>query len=940
MTMKMTLHESTAAPEFFAWARYRHGARAQKAAQGVGFSPSASDRARRSALSVIRLQAVVIGLYLVVLAPSARGQIDFQARRDFLGTTNGPGDVFSGDFDGDGLRDLASLVQTGIDFYQGRGDGTFQTTRNIPSARAFLGAAGDVNADGWMDIVATRDNILAYLGTGGPTIFSMPVESISDRCDGRPVLGDLNEDGFLDVVTADGCAEQLSLFLGDGSGGFSFLSALPAFVFVLSPVVEDLDRDGHLDIAISLGSPPRVDLHFGRGDGSFEAPRSVPLAREICWMISLDANNDGAPDLAGYSGFFGAVALLVNNGAGSFGAPVLFEGGAATANRIGAGDLNSDGLPDVVVLGNDPARTFFTPVVSWILSDGSGGYGEPRVEREGYLPFGLALDDLNGDGHPDVVTSASQGSDLAVHLGDGLGGLGPFARSITVPFNREFVGSVAADWNRDGFPDVVVAQHGGLDDDALLFAGQPDGSLVQLSVVTTSHAGRDLVDGDFDGDGLLDVALVDKSVGIFFGDGAGGFSAAPARVLPSDAAGIDRGDFNEDGLLDVVVTLPAEDQVWILAGDGLGGFLTPAILGGDFRSVTAADVDGDGHLDYGLTGGSSGSRVYFGNGAGWIVRFEAIPHQASGAKDMALVDMDGDSLVDVAVYGSVPSFELGRLSIVRNSSGRTFQFVENHVVPDSPSVIEPLDADGDGIVDLACASQVSTNVRVLRGRGDGTFETPPFSFGCGVGVVGLRMAVADFDGDGRSDIVVPTSGSGDLSVLYNRTPQHPGKAVRCLEGGVNAGRGTLADVLLVNGSAGDPTNRSLSLGTTDSLQVSLAQPPSRRTKPKSNFALFAWTRVPSDERVVALPLETGCLAFPIPATGGGPQPRRTWNNLGHFPLLGVPDFPSSPAPSTPLNLPEGLGARATFTLQGLIRDDGSRGRKGVSPTNGIVVRVQ
>ena len=792
-----------------------------------------------------------------------------------------------------------------------------------------------------MDLVGIRSNkILAFLGTGTPTVFSAPVESAYGGCDGRPALGDVNEDGFLDVVTPDGCVDQLSLLLGDGSGGFTFLSALPAFEFVFSPVVEDFDLDGHLDIAINLGAPPRVDLHFGRGDGSFEAPRSVPLGREICWMISLDANNDAAPDLAGYSGFFGAVALLVNNGAGSFAPPLLFEVGAAPANRIGAGDLNSDGLPDFVVLGNDPARTFFTPVVSWILSDGSGDYGEPRVEREVYQPFGLALDDVNGDGHLDVVTSASQGSDLAVHLGDGLGGLGPFARSIVMPYDI-FVGSGAADWNGDGLPDVVVAQFGSdLDDDASLFAGQPDGSLVQQSVVTTSHSAVGLVEGDFNGDGLLDGALVEASLGVFLGDGVSGFSAAPARTLPSDAAGIDRGDFNEDGLLDVVVTLPDEDQVWILPGDGSGGFRSPAIIGGDFRSVTVADVDGDGHLDFGLTGGSSGSRVYFGNGAGWIVRFEAIPHQASGAKDMALVDMDGDSLVDVAVYGSEPSFELGRLSIVRNSSGRTFEFVENHVVPDSPGVIEPLDADGDGIVDLACASQVSTNVRVLRGRGDGTFETPPFSFGCGVGVVGLRMAVADFDGDGRSDIVVPTSGSGDLSVLYNRTPQHPGKAVRCLEGGVNAGRGTLADVLLVNGSAGDPTNRSLSLGTTDSLQVSLAQPPSRRTKPKSNFALFAWTRVPSDERVVALPLETGCLAFPIPATGGGPQPRRTWNNLGHFPLLGVPDFPSSPAPSTPLNLPEGLGARATFTLQGLIRDDGSRGRKGVSPTNGIVVRVQ
>ena len=89
-----------------------------------------------------------------------------------------------------------------------------------------------------------------------------------------------------------------------------------------------------------------------------------------------------------------------------------------------------------------------------------------------------------------------------------------------------------------------------------------------------------------------------------------------------------------------------------------------------------------------------------------------------------------------------------------------------------------------------------------------------------------------------------------------------------------------------------------------------------------------------------LPLDSGCLALPILATGGTPRPKRTWNNLGYPNLLGAPDAPSSPAPSTVLDLPGGIGRSITFTLQGLIRDDGAAGAKGVSPTNGIVVRVE
>ena len=107
----------------------------------------------------------------------------------------------------------------------------------------------------------------------------------------------------------------------------------------------------------------------------------------------------------------------------------------------------------------------------------------------------------------------------------------------------------------------------------------------------------------------------------------------------------------------------------------------------------------------------------------------------------------------------------------------------------------------------------------------------------------------------------------------------------------------------------------------------------------TRFVLYAFVTAPnaSTAREIAL-LSIGQTAMPMPLSEASPKLKRTWNNLGHPGLLGAPDFPSSPAPSTVLNKPSGLGRIGTFTFQGLILDPLSPG--GVAAvTNGIVLQV-
>ena len=158
----------------------------------------------------------------------------------------------------------------------------------------------------------------------------------------------------------------------------------------------------------------------------------------------------------------------------------------------------------------------------------------------------------------------------------------------------------------------------------------------------------------------------------------------------------------------------------------------------------------------------------------------------------------------------------------------------------------------------------------------------------------------------------------------------------CLPGGVG-GAATPNDVLFVNGQVGD-AQRMITVQTGDPLAITMASPPSR-TGQSSRFVLYAWRAVPSASPLQILPFQVGVLCLPPPLSLDVPKPRVVWNNLGAPGRLGQATKPSTPAPSTVLNLNNGLGSPITATLQGIIQDDDSDSPRGLSTTNAIVLDV-
>ncbi len=199
------------------------------------------------------------------------------------------------------------------------------------------------------------------------------------------------------------------------------------------------------------------------------------------------------------------------------------------------------------------------------------------------------------------------------------------------------------------------------------------------------------------------------------------------------------------------------------------------------------------------------------------------------------------------------------------------------------------------------------------------------------GLVRVRTPI----GTGTVDVVVRNS-NGDSP----RTARfgYVAPEIHARRGNVNVATGDVADVLFLNGSAGDPATRLLDVAVSAPLSIDVVSAPSRAVSP---FALYLWRRLPAALTLVDLPFGIGRMVLPAPASGGSPQPLIVWKNIaGHERILGAATRPSNAAPSNVLALPSGVPRALDFTIQALIRDDASQIPQGVSVTNAILVRVR
>jgi Calx-beta domain/FG-GAP-like repeat/FG-GAP repeat len=366
---------------------------------------------------------------------------------------------------------------------------------------------------------------------------------------------------------------------------FSPATSFPVGTNPQAVVTADFNNDGHLDLATANPGLNSVSVLLGDGTGGFgaaiDSAGTTNDAFERASVTVADFNNDGQLDLAtvmyGYYEYstFGRLDVRLGNGDGTFQSPTLVRAGSPLA--VAAGDFNNDGKSDLVVTSDFQGEQGFVQV---LLGNGLGGFTTSGSGVGSNFDPVLAVGDLNGDDNLDAVAVAGEfGSDGAAFVGNGRGGL--FAASTFSSTSYLPAWAVAvADFTRDGIPDLVVS--GGAVE---IFTGLGDGTFDEPIVHSANgyeHTG--VAVADFNGDGQLDAVTSDADTGTvsaLLGNGNGALTYTEAYAVGLSPSAIVVGDFNGDGRPDVATANAGSNTVSVLLNDGTWTPPPPALRIGD-----------------------------------------------------------------------------------------------------------------------------------------------------------------------------------------------------------------------------------------------------------------------------------------------------------------------------------------------------------------------
>jgi hypothetical protein len=311
-----------------------------------------------------------------------------------------------GDFNGDGFPDLAITnipINTGCDInglfgnvcssvaiLLGNGDGTFQGANQsgLGGHLPVSVAVGDFNGDGIQDLAVANLNsanvdILLGDGKGGfSEAKNAPVGvGTQPSC---VAVGDFNGDNKADLAVTNGNDGTVSILLGNGDGTFASASGSPFSVGnrPASVGVADLNGDGKPDLAIVNQTDSTVAIFLGNGDGTFQAPKTFGVGGLPISVAIRDFNLDGKLDLAIVNRLSDSVSVLLGDGTGSF---TIGAHAAVGQNPLAGafGDFNGDGQLDMAVtnLSNSTASIVLNntditpPVTSATANPGPDVYG-------------------------------------------------------------------------------------------------------------------------------------------------------------------------------------------------------------------------------------------------------------------------------------------------------------------------------------------------------------------------------------------------------------------------------------------------------------------------------------------------------------------------------------------------------------------------------------
>jgi hypothetical protein len=483
----------------------------------------------------------------------------------------------------------------------------------------------------------------------------------------------------------------------------------------------------------ALASPTSINV----GDASATTQSTAgsiafPLTRsgDLSYPVDVQYHTHDGTAISGsdYTGGSGALHLAAGQGSATLSIPITASSGMTTADK--QFQLVIDGA-----IGSGSPMQFSAPA---------------SASSAGLDPIAVTTADINGDGRPDVVSLDNIGTDVQVYLNTTAPGATTASFAAMQPVSLEQTGNpepysvVATDVNGDGHPDLVVSTQVG--NVTVLVNTTPPGattvSFAPAQIFATSNNSQTINVVDFNGDGRPDIEVAVTGLGSIEvllnttapGASSASFSAAKSFAISGYGRSAAVADFNGDGLPDLAGV--ANSTVTMLRNTTQPGASDASVAaaqnfnsGGDSPlQVRAADVNGDSRPDLFVVDEDGGVSVLLNTTAAGAKSFSFAPAVVF-AKDVlagsiAIGDIDGDGRPDLVLPNNANG--TGTIAVLRNTT--------------APGASAPSFADA-----------------TLFALGN---------------VYPLFAALADFDGDGRLD-VVSSNGDGTVSALLNRTPAPP-----------------------------------------------------------------------------------------------------------------------------------------------------------------------
>ncbi len=638
-------------------------------------------------------------------------------------------------------------------------------------------------------------------------------------------VGDFNGDGKPDLALTGAIDNNtVAILLGNGDGTFTLASSPTTANYPIAIAVGDFNGDGIPDLVVANSPAWTLTILLGNGDGTFTAVQESPAAGEYPYAIGVgDFNGDGKADLAVVDIDSNTVTILLGNGDGTFTPGPQSPATGVAPVAIVVGDFNGDGIPDLAVANENNAQP---GSVTILLGNGDGTFrAAPSVNLSG-SPHSMALGDFNGDGKPDLaLTGVNANNTVAILLGNGDGTFTPGPQ--TPATGSQYGGIAVGDFNGDGKVDLAVASTSGV----TVLLGNGDGTFRAASPATTGLVTGSLVVADFNGDGRPDLAGVEYATNSYnlatvllsqvtetASATASGISPAGSGPQLVDASYPGDGNYSSSlsGTLVLYSQPPPTTTTLAITS---GGQIVTTVSSGSVVTLTATvtaygmmvttgqvdfcDAAAPHCTDIHLLGTaqltSAGTAVLnFVPGIGshsykavFLGTSSELPSSSSGSP----LTVTGNYLTTTAIAesGSVGnytltatvgsdggtaaptgtvSFEdasngnavLATVALGTGTAGPNWLNSQTPATGHSPESIAVGDFNGDGKADLVVTDVNDNVVTILLGNGQGAFTPVP---GTLAGDDTNAVAVGDFNGDGKADLAIAVLGdtNGSVTIL-------------------------------------------------------------------------------------------------------------------------------------------------------------------------------